>query len=639
MGGNLRIVIAEQNSVYSEQIIRELKKASLARDIEVVHSAKALAAALQKKTDLLISSAFLPGLSGPDLLAIIRDKELDVPVIIFSDNDDIETAVACIKNGAADFISLSQLSRLTKAVTIAVEQAEAHVREKNMDKARRFAQLAYDRAAIGIFWLNPKGRFLLVNASAAEALGYSAAELYQMNISDVDATMTPAQWEKLVNELRATPSIAFESQHRHKQGRALPVEVTANHYTMDKLEYILLFSLDISRRKKAEQEYVRMEQQVQHVKKMEALGRMAGGVAHEFNNMLMVMQNSAEFIILDCQDQKAVLSYAEQIIRTSRRAAALTTQLLAFSRKQQFEQKVLDLNATLTDMIKWLRRLVKENVSVTADLHEDIGHIKIDPGELGQIIINLVMNASDAMPAGGDLIISTEQRTLDEKYCKKHLEARPGRYLVISMQDTGQGMDGETLSKIFEPFFTTKENGTGLGLSIVFGLVQQNGGHIECESGKGKGARFRVFLPYVEMPVSAAESLSGHQVLLRGTETILLVEDEPEVRAGNLRTLEKLGYKVLCAQNGLEALHLLDSTNEPVHLLMTDVIMPYMNGAELATKVQKKTPQMKVLYMSAYPKADLFKQHHVNVEKAFFIGKPFSIEEIAAKLREVLGKR
>ena len=524
-------------------------------------------------------------------------------------------------------------------MTTAVEQAETQRRQKNLEKAMRFAQLAYDQAAVGIYWLNAKGRFLLINESAAATLGYSLAELYQLTIADIDANLTPQLWEKLVSQLRAKPSIAFESRHRLRQGGLLPVEITANYYAMDQQDYILLFSLDISRRKKSEEEYVRMEQQVQHVKKMEALGRMAGGVAHEFNNMLMVMQNSAEFIVMDCQDQNAVQSYAEQIIRTSRRAAALTTQLLAFSRKQQFEQKVLDLNVTLTDMIKWLRRLVRENVNLAADLRQDIGNIKIDPGELGQIIINLVMNASDAMPAGGDLVISTQQATLDEKYCKKHLDAKPGRYLVISVQDTGKGMDAETLSRIFEPFFTTKENGTGLGLSIVFGLVQQNGGHIECESSQGQGARFRVFLPQVAQPASAAEGPSRHASLPRGKETILLVEDEPEVRAGGLRTLEKQGYKVLCAQNGVEALHLLDTIHEPVHLLVTDVVMPYMSGAELAIKLHKRIPGIKVLFMSAYPKADVFKEHHVDVDQAFFIAKPFSVEEISVKVREVLDKR
>jgi len=637
--GGYKLLVLERDPQRADQIIRTLMKQKPQPDIRTVTADKALAPALGEKPDLILSAWTLPGGSCLDVLRILKEKELAIPLIIVTDEGDESRAVEALKNGAADYLAMDQLAQLNRAVAEALEKAEEQRRRKNLERGMQFTQFAYERAAIGIYWLNEAGRFLLVNETGALATGYAQAELHQLAIADLDVNLTPQAWTTLLTQLRSKPSVSFESVHRHKQGGLMAVEISANLFHWDGEDYILLFSRDITRRKKADEEFRRMQRQVQHGKKMEALGRLAGGMAHEFNNMLMVIQNSAEFIAMDAKGDKTLQDYADQIMRTSKRAAALTSQLLAFSRKQQFELKVLDLNAALLDMIKWLRRLVRENVSLTADIHGSIGNIRIAPGELGQMVINLVMNAGDAMPAGGDLILSTRPIVLDKAYCMKQVGARPGRYLMLSVQDTGQGMDQETCSHIFEPFYTTKESGTGLGLSIVFGIVQQNGGHIECISQKGKGTLFRLYLPQFDGPESEPGGAIHYDTLPRGSETILLVEDEPDVRISGMRTLEKQGYKVLCAQNGIEALALLEATPEPIHLLITDVIMPLLSGAELAKKVLKRRKGIKVLYTSAYPDGIIFSQHDVDVTSAFFIGKPFTIEEIAKKVRQVLDSR
>lgn len=638
MGGH-KLLVLERDPQRADQIIRTLMKQKPQPDIRTVTAAKALAPALGEKPDLILSAWTLPGGNCLDVLRILNDKELAIPLIVVTDEGDETRALAALKNGAADYLPMDQLAQLNRAVAEALEKSEERRRRKNLERGMQFTQFAYERAAIGIYWLNEAGRFLLVNESGALTTGYAPAELYQLAISDLDVNLTPRAWTTLLTQLRSKPAVAFESVHRQKQGGLMAVEITANLFHSDGEDYILLFSRDITRRKKADEELQRMQRQVQHGKKMEALGRLAGGMAHEFNNMLMVIQNSAEFIAMDAKGDKTLQDYADQIMRTSKRAASLTSQLLAFSRKQQFELKVLDLNAALLDMIKWLRRLVRENVSLTADIQGSIGNIRIDPGELGQMVINLVMNAGDAMPSGGDLILSTRPTMLDEAFCLRHVGVHPGRYLMLSVQDTGQGMDQETCSHIFEPFFTTKESGTGLGLSIVFGIVQQNGGYIECVSQKGKGTLFRLYLPKVDEALSEPGSAIHYDTLPRGSETILLVEDEPDVRLSGMRTLEKQGYKVLCAQNGIEALALLEATPEPIHLLITDVIMPLLSGAELAKQVVKRRKGIKVLYTSAYPDGIIFSQHDVDVTSAYFIGKPFTIEEIAKKVRQVLDSR
>ncbi|HOC88666.1 MAG TPA: response regulator, partial [bacterium] len=300
------------------------------------------------------------------------------------------------------------------------------------------------------------------------------------------------------------------------------------------------------------------------------------------------------------------------------------------------EQKVIDLNATLIDMVSVLKRLVNENIDLVTRFKEGTGNIKADPAEVEQIIVNLVVNARDAMPRGGKLIIETDRVTLDQKYCRNHIDATPGEYMLLSVQDNGDGMNEATQARIFEPFFTTKDQGTGLGLPTVFGIVRQNKGHVECYSEVGKGTLFKIFLPLVAEAAVETDLRSVYDTLPRGKETILLVEDEEDVRVLTSRMLQLQGYKVIEAALAGEALIASERSKQPIDLLLTDVVMPQMGGAELAERLRSTNPGLKVLYMSGYASDVLMAHENVDRETVAFIAKPFTLENITKKVRDVL---
>jgi CheY-like chemotaxis protein len=366
---------------------------------------------------------------------------------------------------------------------------------------------------------------------------------------------------------------------------------------------------------------------------------LAGGIAHDFNNLLTVITGYSELALkrhLDYNDP--LRPYIEEIDRAGERAAGLTRQLLAFSRKQVLELKVLNLNTVVAEMDKMLRRLIGEDVDLVTMLNEDLGQVKADPGQLEQVIMNLAVNARDAMPQGGKLTIETANVELDETYAHQHLEAQPGSYVMLAVSDTGAGMDPETMSHIFEPFFTTKEQGkgTGLGLSTIYGIVKQSGGHTWVYSEIGRGTTFKVYLPRVEESVEIFEPdpvrLKQHQAV----ETILLVEDEERVRELVRTLLQEEGYTVLVAQNGDEALRLCQQYDGPAHLLVTDMVMPGgMNGRQLAERLTSLYPKLKVLYMSGYTGEAIVRQGVLEHNLAF-LQKPFSLVGLIRKVREVL---
>ena len=380
------------------------------------------------------------------------------------------------------------------------------------------------------------------------------------------------------------------------------------------------------------------EEQLRQTQKMEAVGRLAGGVAHDFNNLLMVMRGYGELMFNRLDANDPLRRNAEEIQKAAERATALTQQLLAFSRKQVLQPKVLDLNAVVTDVEKMLRRLIGEDIKLAAVLDLALGWVKADPGQIEQIILNLAVNARDAMPQGGRLTLKTANVTLDQAYVRQHVGATPGPYVLLAVSDSGVGMDAETQSHIFEPFFTTKgvDKGTGLGLSTVYGIVKQSGGYIWVESAPGRGTTFEIYLPLVEEAVAGEEL---HPALLAptpgGAETILVVEDEMSVRRLAAEFLGSSGYTVLEAQDGGAALQVCEEHRGPIHLLITDVVMPGMSGRELAVRLAGRRPEMKVIYMSGYTD-DAMVPHGVLEEGIHFLQKPFSLDALARIVREGL---
>jgi nitrogen-specific signal transduction histidine kinase len=387
--------------------------------------------------------------------------------------------------------------------------------------------------------------------------------------------------------------------------------------------------LDITERKQ-------LEEQFRHAQKMEAVGRLAGGVAHDFNNLLTVINGYGELVLGTLPAGDPTRELIKQIVGAGDRAAGLTRQLLAFSRKAIIEPKILDLKALVTDIDNMLRRVIGEDIQLAIVIDPELGAVKADPGQIDQVILNLAVNARDAMPQGGKLTIELRNLELDETYVLGHPEARPGPHVLLAVSDTGCGMDQATMTRIFEPFFTTKgENGTGLGLATVYGIVKQSGGHVAVYSEVGHGTTFRVYLPRLQQRPSSGKSQHGQAMMPRGSETVLLVEDEDGVRALSRHVLQVCGYTVLEATDGAEAVRIAGQHREHIDLLLTDVVMPRMSGREVAERVAGMHAGTKVLFLSGYTD-DAVVRHGILEAEVAFLQKPFSPASLAAKVREVL---
>jgi two-component system cell cycle sensor histidine kinase/response regulator CckA len=397
--------------------------------------------------------------------------------------------------------------------------------------------------------------------------------------------------------------------------------------------YINLYGKDVTEEKSLAEKFMQAQ-------KMEAIGRLAGGIAHDFNNLLTVISGYCDLVRTDLPQGGLAEAKIDEIARAAKQAATLTSQLLAFSRKQVLIPQVVDTNELVRALETILGRVVGEDIELRTCLHPGTGNIRADPGQIEQALMNLVVNARDAMPEGGKLTIETSVRVFDEAYAREHTDVKPGEYVRIAVSDTGVGMDREVLSHIFEPFFTTKEQGkgTGLGLSTVYGIVKQSEGHVTCYSEPGKGTTFTIYFPRTAEASSTASGPLPAAASRRGTETILLVEDEEAVRAFARTVLEKNGYLVIEAAGGMSALARVATREHEVDLLVTDVVMPQMGGRELARNLAHISPHVKVLYVSGYTGNAI--QHHAILEQgADFLQKPFSSRELLAKVRQLLDAR
>ena len=394
---------------------------------------------------------------------------------------------------------------------------------------------------------------------------------------------------------------------------------------------------DITERKRIEQEKAALEEQFLQSQKMEAIGRLTGGIAHDFNNLLTIIKGYSQLFRIDIKENDPLMRNVEQITKATDQASGLIRQLLAFSRSQILEMKVLDFNTVLRELEKMLRRVIGEDIELTTHLTDNLGRVKTDRGQIEQVVMNLAVNARDAMPNGGKLTIETSNAELDEAYTRSHFAMTPGRYVMLSVSDTGVGMSPEVKERIFEPFFTTKEKGkgTGLGLSTVYGIIKQSEGNIWVYSEPGKGTVFKIYLPRVEEAFEEIEEKVVTEELPHGNETILVVEDEERVRQLAADLLGNQGYKVLQACDGDDALYICEQHKDPIPLMLTDVVMPKMNGRASYERVMTLHPEMKVLYMSGYTE-DAIVHHGVLEEGVNYIQKPFALEGLAGKVREVL---
>jgi PAS domain S-box-containing protein len=428
-----------------------------------------------------------------------------------------------------------------------------------------------------------------------------------------------------------------EFRMRARDGRWAYVEMIGVNLADDPdIGGMVLNLRDISDRREAERERIALQERLQHATKMEAVGRLAGGIAHDFNNILTGIYGSVQLAQMDSADSGKVEYHLGEIKKAAESAASLTRQLLAYSRKQPVQPKLVDLNALILEVGGMLDRLIGEDVSMEFELGGDLDPVRIDPGQLQQVLVNLSANARDAMPGGGRISVRTEAVALDEEFCSSREGLAPGRYARLTVEDTGTGMDGEALRHLFEPFYTTKSmgKGTGLGLAMVYGTIRQSGGFVEASSEPGRGTAFMIHLPMEAGRAAGLEREASGQTPARGTETVLLVEDKPEVMGITAAILSKLGYSVIRAACGSEALAIAES-DRGIDMIMTDMAMPGMNGLELAERVKARRPSMKILFTSGY--ADEFVRRGDAVRAlGRLIVKPYAVEELAAKVRETL---
>jgi PAS domain S-box-containing protein len=481
------------------------------------------------------------------------------------------------------------------------------------------------------------GKFIQANDQACRFLGYSRDELLQMGKYDIVAPEAKATLSGMTQSLLAEGQTLFETVNVTKDGRRIPVEVNAHIFDIDGTPALLSSVRDISERKAAESAKAKLEAELRQAQKLESVGRLAGGVAHDFNNLLTVINGYCGLILNGLKDGDSLRPYAEEIGNAGARAASLTGQLLAFSRKQVIEPRLLDLNSTIRGALPMLQRLIGEDIALTTSLDDSLGQAIADPSQIHQVLMNLVANARDAMPDGGKLSVATANADIGADDVGTQQDAVPGRYVLMTVTDTGRGMDETTRQQVFEPFFTTKGfgRGTGLGLSTVYGIVRQSGGWIDVRSVVGVGTSFKVYLPRQDGQPQPEHKPAGASTE-DGSETILLVEDQDAVRSLTNAALKKHGYRVLEAADGEEAISLAGKHPGRIHLLLTDVVLPGMNGKELSERLKALRPDLKVLFTSGYT-ADVIAHRGVLDHGLSFLHKPYDLHELAAKVREMLG--
>jgi two-component system cell cycle sensor histidine kinase/response regulator CckA len=503
----------------------------------------------------------------------------------------------------------------------------------------RFRQV-YDEAPVGYHELDGEGRIIRVNRRELEMLGYTEQELLGHPVWKfvVEEEMTrQVIMAKIAGDISFHET--FERTYRRKDGTTLPVLIE-DRVIRDKkggITGIRSMIEDITERRRAEEALKKSEEQLRQWQRVEAIGRLAGGVAHDFNNLLMTIKGCSELLLRELDSNNPRREEVEEIRKAAERATALTRQLLAFGRRQVLQPQVLDLNEVVANMDRMLQRLIGEDIQLLTVLDPELWPVKVDPGQIEQVIMNLAVNARDAMPGGGKLTIETANVVLDEDYARRHVSVKPGPCVMLAVTDNGCGMDQETQSHLFEPFFTTKKTGegTGLGLSTVYGIIKQSGGNIWAYSELRQGTTFKIYLPRVEEAVKTYKPKVAPTASPGGSETILLVEDEEAVRTIVSKILQNKGYTVLEAHHGPEALEICQAHEGPIHLMVTDVIMPHMSGRELAERLTISRPEVRVLFMSGYPDNAIV-HHGVLGAGTAFLQKPFTLNALEGKVRELL---
>ncbi len=637
----IRVLHLEDSPRDAEIIRHKLEVDGVRCDIVLANSKDSFEAALvQESFDLILSDYNLPDFDGTSAIKRAQEQQPDTPVIVISGSLGEDEAVKCLHIGATDYLLKQRLDRLAPAVQRAIQEAEQRRRRQEVEQAllqreRRLSSI-YETVSDSLFYVDVEEdgryRFTSVNRAFVSTTGLEHNQVIGKRVDEVipEPSLTLAL-EKYSEAIRERRVVRWEETSEYPKGRLTgEVSIAPVFNEAGRCTHLVGAVHDITERKK-------LEAQFRQAQKMESVGQLAGGIAHDFNNLLTVINGTTELAIAQLRKGDPLHDDLQEIRRAGERAAALTRQLLAFSRKQILQAQVLNLNTVVAEVETMLRRLIGEDIDLVVVPAEGLGSVKADPGQMEQMIANMAVNARDAMPKGGKLTIELQNVKIDEQYARQHgVAVLPGPYVMLAISDTGIGMDEATRGQIFEPFFTTKGpgKGTGLGLSTVHGIVKQSNGFIWVYSEVGQGTSFKIYLPQVA-EVTDGQRRSPTIASARGTETILVVEDVGGLRNLVKRMLESVGYTVLTATDGEDALRLLEDYKEPVHLVLSDVVMPTMGGRILAERFGRTRPEMKVLYMSGYTD-DVVVRHGVLDEGMPFLGKPFTVVDLTRKVREVL---
>lgn len=640
MKEKIKILIVEDTVTDAElcehEIGKEIKNCTFRRvetEEEFRHALK------EFKPDLILSDYWLPRFTGLDALKITLNQSPDLPFIVVTGSMNEETAVACIKAGAWDYVIKEHMKRLGQAVKSALEQKEERKQRKKAEGERNLLVAAVEQTGEIIFITDRDGRILYVNSAAENITGYKKEEILGQNPRIFNSgRQTENFYRTLWETILSGHSWRGKIINKKKDGSLYTEEAAIYPIRGEsgEIENFVAVKRDVTELLALQEEKDALQAQFLQAQKMESIGRLAGGIAHDFNNMLGVILGHVEVALRELEADSSVRYHLQEILKAAEKSAELTRQLLTFARRQPFSPRVVNLNEILKENVSLLRRVIPENISLDWETEEDLWLVEVDPSQVIRIVMNLVTNARDAIPGSGHIRIKMMNRFLDEDWCLGRPLFKEGEYVVIEVSDDGVGMDETTLTYIFEPFFTTKPlgQGTGMGLATVYGIVKQHGGFIDVKSAPNSGTSFFIYLPrYIgEIKEEKREEKGGETVKGRG-ELILLVEDEVDLLQIGRILLEKMGYRVLATTSPGEALELAKTHKDEIKLLITDLVMPEMNGMELVSKVRVYVPNIPSILSSGY--GSFPHLWDTNIE---FLEKPYTAETLSNKIRKVLGQ-
>jgi two-component system cell cycle sensor histidine kinase/response regulator CckA len=641
-GTPISILLLEDDPLDAELCLRKLESSGLSFFVKGIGSADEFKYEIgANKYDIVLGDYRMPNWTGLEAVRWLRASGYSIPFILLTGTLGDELAVECIKEGANDYVLKDKMERLPFALLRAVEEARMRAERDQTEHELRQTEQQYASivrgAPYGIYRSDERGHILMANPALITMLGYeSEAEFLKLNI-ETDVYLNPKERAGVLKQLEEHKTLPFpDVKWRRKDSQIIIVRLEGRRFdtSIDGRALYEMFVQDITERRV-------LEQQFQQAQKMEAIGRLAGGVAHDFNNLLMIIRGCAELLDHHKADPQKVGGYIKQINDATSIAASVVQQLMAFSRKQVPEKRALDFNAVLRDLRKMLPRLLGEDIQIVFTPGPTLERVAADRAQIEQILLNLAVNARDAMPSGGKLVLATSNVFLSTPQIETGgIELPAGSYVLLSVSDTGTGMEQDVKSHIFEPFFTTKERGkgTGLGLATVYGIVKENNGFIAVHSEMGKGSEFKIYFPVDTMAKETAAAIAKSALPVPGgSETILLVEDEAALREITCEYLQSRGYNVLSASSGMQALEICRVHEAPIDILMTDIIMPGIQGPELVKAALDMRPQMHVIYVSGYTDRGMEIAHKEN--NATLLQKPYSLADLGHTIRSTASQQ